>query len=83
MGTPVIEDLSFIQQPPTQVASGLEHGLQHGRSGSGGVRLVTTQGAHRPVMDHHGEIPDVNTVPFEKLENLGRGHPGTDVVLQE
>ena len=82
-GDTIIEDLSFIQQPPTQVASGLEHGLQHGHSGSGGGRLVATQGAHRPVMDQHREIPDVHTVPFEKPENLGGGHPGIDVVLQE
>ena len=82
-GDTVIEDLSFIQQPPTQVASGLEHGPQHGLSGSGGGRLVTTQGAHRPVLNQHREMPDVNTVPSEKPENLGRGHPGIDVVLQE
>ena len=65
------------------MASGPEHRPQHGHSGSNGGRLVTTQGAHRPVMAQYREMPDVNTVLFEKPENLGRGHPGIDVVLQE
>ena len=41
-GETVIEDLSFIQHPPTQAVSGLEHGLQYGHFGSGGGRVATT-----------------------------------------
>ena len=31
----------------------------------------------------HREIPDFSVVNFEKPENLGKGHPGIDVVLHE
>ena len=45
--------------------------------------MATTQGLQRPIITQHREMSDLTTVPVEKPENLGKGHPGIDVVLQE